>query len=284
MNVPEERVFGFDDITLDYVEIDVARTLPGLRLVLGAYAIPGPWREACKALFEIKGLDYVPVRTANRGAADIELGRDGTQSELFAWTGQSSAPVAIWNDERPRASWIDQLNLAERLAPDPPLLPTDIDQRIRMFGLINEIAGENGLGWAKRLLLVHKGLTTEPKGSDEYAFWEVLAPKYHYSRVASAAAAGRMIEVLTRLDAELAAQRARGSDYYVGDELCAVDIYAATFCAILQPLPPHLCPMATSYRPAYTNDDPAIARAITPALLAHRDLIYERHLTLPIVF
>ncbi len=284
MGSGNEQVFGFDDIKLDYVHIATARTLPGLRLVLGAYAIPGPWREACKALFEVKGIAYIPVRTSNRGASDIDFGRDGTQSELSAWSGQSSAPVAVWNDERPRSSWFDQINLAERLNPEPPLVPADIELRLRMFGLINEIAGENGFGWAKRLYLAHHALTSQPVGSSDYRFWEVLAAKYHYSPAGGAAATARMIEILRILDATLAAQRRRGSRYFIGDAFSALDIYWATFCAIMQPLPPDLCPMATNYRPAYTNDDPDIAVAITPALLDHRDFIYNEHLTLPIVF
>ena len=42
------------DITLDYRPIAEARAMKGLRLVLGAYAVPGPWREACKGLFYVK--------------------------------------------------------------------------------------------------------------------------------------------------------------------------------------------------------------------------------------
>ncbi len=42
------------DIKLNYVSIASARKMSGLRLVLGAYSIPGPWREACKGLFHVK--------------------------------------------------------------------------------------------------------------------------------------------------------------------------------------------------------------------------------------
>ena len=142
------------DLKLSYVPISEGRRLTGLRIVLGAYPVPGPWREACKGVYWVKGLKYVPVRSGNEGSTDLTVGMNGTQSELIEWTGQASAPVVAWNDERPRASWIDQLNLAERLAPNPPLIPTDLDERARMFGLANELLGENGLVWAKRLLMV----------------------------------------------------------------------------------------------------------------------------------
>ena len=100
------------DIRLDYVSIAEARTLPGLRLVLGAYAIPGPWREACKGMFYVKDISYTPVVTADTRAADLQFGMEDTVRELREWTSQASAPVAVWNDERPRVRWIAQLMAA----------------------------------------------------------------------------------------------------------------------------------------------------------------------------
>lgn len=275
---------GFEDISINYVSIAEARAMGGLRLVLGAYTIPGPWRESCKALFDVKGIPYASVRCSNEGASETSFGAEGSHSELIAWTAQSSAPVAVWEDERPRASWIDQLNLAERLAPEPRLVPEDFEARVRMFGLINEIAGENGLGWSKRLILVEQALLKAAPGSADYAFWQTLGQKYLYTPAAGRAAKARMIEILVKLDAELAASRARGSRYFIGDGLSALDLYAACFYALLEPLPPELCPMATSYRPAYRNADPDIEKHMTPALREHREFIYRQHLVLPIVF
>ncbi|MGH8598673.1 MAG: hypothetical protein ACREXT_18635 [Gammaproteobacteria bacterium] len=275
---------GFEDIKLKYLSIAEARSCHGLRLVLGAYTVPGPWREACKGLFDVKGLSYNSVRTADAGASDLDFGMGGTQSELYAWTAQSSAPVAIWNDERPRSSWIDQLNLAERLAPEPSLVPRDTALRVQMFGLINEIAGENGFGWSKRLLLVHEALGTLSPGKAGYDFWKTLADKYLYSPALGEAAKACMIEVLNLLTGQLAVQHSRGSRYLIGNRLSALDIYFSTFYALIEPMPEPLCPMAWSYRPSYENHDPDIARAATSALAAHRDFIYRKHLVLPIVF
>lgn len=275
---------NFDDIKLEYLGIAEARQRSGLRLILGAYSIPGPWREACKGLFDVKGLRYAAVRASNAGASELDFGMNGSQSELVDWTAQSSAPVAIWNDERPRSSWIDQLNLAERLAPTPALVPAALTDRIRMFGLINELAGENGFGWSKRLLLVHEALDSLQPGQEGYDFWNTLGQKYLYSPALGRAAKARMIEILNTLDAELAAQHARGQRYLIGESLSALDIYLSTFYALILPLPEELCPMATSYRPAYTNHDADIARAATAALAAHRDFIYREHLVLPVVF
>lgn len=278
------KTIGFEDISIEYLSIAEARRRSGLRLVLGAYTVPGPWREACKGLFDVKGLTYASVRTSDVGKSDLDFGMDGSQSELYAWTAQSSAPVAIWNDERPRSSWIDQLNLAERLAPNPSLVPRDITDRMRMFGFINEIGGENGFGWSKRLQLVHAALSSMTPQDDGYAFWKTLADKYLYTHERGVAAKMRIIDVLNSLATQLATQQQRGSHYLIGDQLSALDIYLACFYALIEPLPPELCPMATSYRPAYTNQDVDIAAAATPALKAHRDFIYAEHLVLPVVF
>ncbi len=272
------------DVKLNYIPIAKARRMSGLRIALGAYPIPGPWRESCKGIFYVKGLEYVPVRTGNDGSSDLALGMDGTQTELIEWTGQASAPVVAWNDERPRSSWIDQLNLAERLAPNPPLIPEDVDDRVRMFGLANELLGENGLVWVKRLLMVDGPLKSLPAGDPQRGFWIFLGEKYGYSPAAAERAAQRIEAVVTAFANQLMAQKARGRRYLVGDRLSALDIYWAACCAILDPMPPERCPMADAFRGTYGNTDPRIDKALTRELRAHRDFIYDEHLELPIVF
>lgn len=275
-----------NDTRVQYVGIAQAKQMAGLRLVLGNYAIPGPWREACKSIFQIKGIPYTPVVTGNAGAADAAMGMHGTQSELREWTGQSSQPVAIWNDERPRASWIDQLNLAERLQPQPRLIPADIAERMVMFGLINEIAGEYGLGWLKRVLTVHGQLRNLRDDVEARKFFKFMGGKYGYTEAIALAAPARIAAILETADGQLASQQRAGRRYLIGDALSALDIHWAVHCGFLNPLPPELCPMASAFRHAdiYGNADPVIAATLSPALLAHRDFIYAEHLELPVVF
>ena len=45
---------GMMDLKLKYASIEEAKTVSGLRLILGAYTIPGPWREACKSIFCVR--------------------------------------------------------------------------------------------------------------------------------------------------------------------------------------------------------------------------------------
>jgi len=131
-----------------FVDIEEGRELDGLRLVLTT-GVPGPWGEAAKGICHVKRIPFTRVRQ--------ELG--GTNEILAAWTGQTSAPVAAWNDERPCTTSLEILFLAERIAPDPPLLPDDADERARMFGYCHELIGEQGFGWCRRLLLLHQALT-----------------------------------------------------------------------------------------------------------------------------
>ena len=274
-----------NDLKRTYLPIAEARKMSGLRIVLGAYPIPGPWRESCKGIFHVKGLEYACVRTGDAGSPDVALGMGGTQTELIEWTGQASAPVVIWNDERPRSSWVDQLNLAERLAPDPPLVPEDLEDRVRMFGLANELLGENGLVWVKRLLMVHEPLKVLPAADPQRAFWVFLGEKYGYSPAAAERAALRIESVVTAFADQLTRQHERKRRYLIGDRLSALDIYWAACCGVLDPMPPERCPMADSFRGGpYGNADPRIDKALTASLRAHRDFIYDTHLEMPIVF
>ena len=274
----------FTDLKLNYLPIAQARKMSGLRIVLGAYPVPGPWREACKGVYYVKGLEYVPVRSGNEGATDLSVGMNGTQSDLIEWTGQASAPVVAWNDERPRSSWIDQLNLAERLAPEPSLIPADVDERCRMFGLANELLGENGMVWSKRLLMVDGPLKSLAADDPQRSLWIFMGEKYGYSPAAAERAARRIEAVVTAFAKQLSSQQARAKRYLVGDRLSAVDIYWAACCGILDPMPPERCPMADAFRGVYGNTDPRIEKALTRELRAHRDFIYDEHLEMPVVF
>jgi len=266
---------AINDVKLNYTSIADARKMSGLRIILGAIAVPGPWREACKGIFHVKKVPYVAV---------TGVGADGTDRELVEWTAQSSAPVAIWNDERPRSTWIEQLYLAERLGPNPPLIPASIDERAQMFGYANEICGENGFGWSKRLTMIHSTVTNPASPENVKGFWLKFGTKYGYSAEAAAKAAAKMTAILNFLDARLSSQKAKGSRFLIGNALTALDIYWATFAALLRPLEPELCPMATGFRDFYSERDPGVMGALTNQLLAHRDFIYREYLELPIVF
>ncbi|HTT76059.1 MAG TPA: hypothetical protein VMF50_08790, partial [Candidatus Binataceae bacterium] len=187
-----------------------------------------------------------------------------------------------YNDERPRSIWSDQLYLAERLEPNPPLIPANLKDRALMFGLANEICGETGLGWARRLMLLHPALSNPNAPEAARKASAHMGKKYGYNPAAAEVAPARTAEILTALDQQLATQRASGSNFFIGGQLSALDIYWAAFAALIEPLPENLCPMPESYRRMYQCEDPVVRAALTPQLLAHRDFIYHEYLELPI--
>ena len=251
----------------EYVSVDEAIGRRGLRMVVVGN-VPSPWGEAAKGILHIKGIDWVAVRLVY----DSE--------PLKTWAGQRSGPIAVYDDERPRAGWAEILLLAERLAPTPALLPQDAAERALAFGLAHEICGEDGLGWARRLQLIHAGLQGAGGFTPRVATY--LAKKYGYSPEAGSAAGARVVALLGMLAARLKAQRAAGSRFYVGNTLSAVDIYSATFMALLSPLPQVQCAMEAGSRAAMETLDAATAAALDPMLLEHRDMMYRERLELPL--
>ena len=170
--------------------------------------------------------------------------------------------------------------LAERLAPAPSLLPADAAERALVLGLARDICGEGGLGWSRRLQMIHAGLQNAggfPERAAKY-----LGKKYGYSPEAGAACGSRVSEFLGTLAARLKAQRAAGRRYYVGDALTALDVYGATFMGMLAPLPQEQCKMDASMRAALETRDAQTNAALDPVLLEHRDMMYAKHLELPL--
>ena len=254
---------------MDYVTVEEARKLSGLRLVLSRGG-PGPWGEAAKAFFHVKRLPYV---------AAAQIG-GGPNPALREWTGQVTAPVAAWNDEPPVWAMVDILFLAERLAPEPALIPEDPQERAWMFGLAHELTGREGLGWSRRLCMFQESLGDDaaPDGPEGE-----LQRRYGWSPGAGVRAAQRAVQVVKLLRNQLERQRERGRTYLIGEHLSALDLYWAAFSNLVAPMPHEQCPMPESMRAIYTWDLPGVEELL-PGLVEHRDFIFAEHLTLPMDF
>jgi glutathione S-transferase len=254
-------------MSLEYVSVEEAIARPGLRMVvLGK--VPSPWGEAAKNIFHLKKLDFAAVRLVYDSEA------------LKNWAKQLSGPVVVYNDEPPRAGWEEILMLAERLAPDPALLPQDTRARAKALALSSMFCDKDGLGWHRRLQLVHAGLNKTGGFSDRVAGF--LGGKYGYDPANAQADAVKVRELLGEFAHLLHVQRDAGLDYYLGDSMSAVDIYSATFMALFKPLPPEQCDMHPGIRPAFEWLDEPTAQALDPILLEHRDMMYSRHLQSPL--
>jgi glutathione S-transferase len=172
----------------------------------------------------------------------------------------------------------DILELAERLAPEPALIPSDARERAWMYGLCREISGRDGLGWSRRLMMLDANLRRAPDQNLE------LAHRYGYEPKAAAAAPARSAQILRLLSEQLREQRARGSSYLVGTRLSALDLMWAAFSNMVAPLPAPQCPMPDWMRPMYAADHPDVKAALEPGLLEHRDRIFRDVIGLPLDF
>lgn len=254
---------------MQYLSVEDAKNAPGLRLVLTA-GVPGPWGECAKAILAFKDIDFTPVHQEG----------GGENAALQEWTGQTSAPVAVYEDLPPVCHWLDLLMLAERLAPEKPLVPLDTADRVDVLGLSALIAGVDGFGWNRRLQMLAPMMKLE----EPPEFISRLGRKYGWSEQALASATPRLQAISAELDGRLARQEQRGSDYLVGNVLTAADIYWANFAGMLKPLGSADNPMPDYMRASYESADDATAACLTPRLERHRDRIYARHITLPLDF
>jgi glutathione S-transferase len=158
-------------------------------------------------------------------------------------------------------------------------VPDDEEARIRLLGLTHEVLGEGGLMWSVRLLLVHASFTSDGREGWPLRLAQYLAPKYGYAPERIESARGRSLGVLDLLDRTL---RASGRDYFLGDRPTALDVYVAAGLGPLAPLPHDQCPMLAPVRHAFETLDPAVRAAVPASLLRHRELMFQRHLTLPV--
>lgn len=260
---------------MDYRSVAEARDLPGLRLVLTP-GVPGPWGESAKAVFHAKGLPFVPVRQD-----------PGQPNEaLFAWTGSRNAPIAVLDDEPPRSAWSEIVLLAERLSPQPALLPAAPAERALALGLSHEICGPDGFGWCRRLVMLHESFSQIPEGTSNpvVGILRTLAHRYGYAPAGMSAVKQRVIDLLALFAERLHDQRERGQRYLIGDALTATDLHWASFAAMIDPLPAEQCAMPEPLRAGYRLNDPDLRAAADPILLEHRDFIYREHLSLPLDF
>lgn len=264
---------------MNYLSVAEARDLSGLRLALTAH-VPGPWGESAKKIFEYKNVPFAPV--AQHGGQE--------NADLVAWTGSRNAPVAVYEDEAPRTGWYDILMLGERLAPERPLLPTSSDERALVVGLSNELCGEWGFGWARRVMMM-TGVPDAPPDPTPPASSPFrpeegarMARAYSASLGDNMAAAKRCADIVHAFARRLHRQREQGVPYLVGDAVTACDIYWAVFSSMLEPLPQAVNPMPGWMRRVYETVGATIAAAADPILIEHRDLIYDRHLGLPLDF
>jgi glutathione S-transferase len=236
--------------------------------------IPGVqalYAEALKNICFVKDIPVIRALHPMMGM-DKETGED-RQKRLFELTSQTSLPTMFYNEERPRNVWIEQLAMAEQIgsADSPTLIPADMGHRADMFGLCAVVLGEDGLVWNMRIM------NDGPLGR-----------KYGFSDDASAAAPGKVAEVIALLDQRLQQQAEQGSRYLVGDTLTAADIYWATMSMCITDTPLEIMPATEQNQGmlkffAANAKVPAIAEALSSAIAEHQHYILTTYCETPAV-
>jgi hypothetical protein len=258
------------DATFRFVDLATARGGRGVRM-LALSALPSSWSEAAKGLFHLARVPVLAVRF-RRGDA-----------EQAAWVGVRNAPAVLHDDDPPRSGWAEFTTLADRLGGPGSLVPIDTEARLRLFGLLHEIAGEDGLGWNARLMMIDGSLASDGARSFPLRVANYLGKDYGHTPGCADHARQRIGVVLALLDQQLRRSHGAGHAYMLGPAVTALDVYAATFLTPLVPLLPVDCPqMLDMLRPAFTYLVEQVGALVPPALAAHRRFMFERLLAWPI--
>lgn len=254
-----------------FISLDEAAAMTTGTRVTFIPGIPALYAEALKNVCYLKGVPLVRALHPMMGV-DRDTGQD-RQARLYELTSQTSIPTMFHDQERPRNVWLEQLGLAERIgAPDAPkLIPDDFEARVEVMGLCEVVLGEDGMVWNMRIL------ADSP-----------LAQKYGYSEAASAAAPGKVAEVLQLIDRRLAAQAQKGSRYLVGDSVTAADVYWATMSMSVLVPPPEIMPLTQQNQGmlkyfAKNGQIPVIAEALTDRIGEHQRYILTTYCEIPAV-
>ena len=261
-------------MSLTFVDLDAAKAATDPVLVV-TNLVPSPWSEAAKGLFR---LARVPALVVRRGL---------DKAAIDAWTGVDNVPVVRHGRAPARTGWAAITALVARLGAGrggPRLVPDEPAGRALAYGMLHEIAGEDGLGWNARLAMIDAGRTSDGARGFPAPVSKFLGQRYGYASAEVAASRARMAAQLAYLDAQLADQRRAGHAYFGGAEPSAVDVYLATFLTpVAGPISEADCPaLAPALRQAFATAHEALGALVPPALLAHRAHMFATHLPLPI--
>jgi glutathione S-transferase len=253
---------------MEYLKPENAKNLKGIRVVLTRDAF-GPWGQAVKKMLEYKQIPYLAVEQ-RAGEAN---------PELVEWTGTRNAPTIVNDDEPPITRWLDQIFYIENLRPTPSLIPPDSESRLQMFGIIHELAGEWGLGWCRRLMMMsdlERGM--KAAGKPVAPTISTLKDAYGFTTQNVENAGRRVADIVSNLARRLNEQRAKGSRFFIGSHLSAADIYWVAFSYMIELLPDDLCSMSAEMRELRECRHPDILAAKDPVLSEHRNEVARTYL------
>jgi glutathione S-transferase len=254
-------------MALEYKDVATARAAAGTRLVTSGL-VPSPWSEAAKGLFVI----------GNVGVTVVAKTRDNTEP-VVTWTTIDNVPIVLHDAEPARTNWAAIVGLVARLAEPDAIVPRDPRARAQVMGLLELVAGEQGLGWLARLAMIQASFETKGERGFPLPVAGFLAKRYgHTTNTASAEVRAGVVARLEVLRAELGDRT-----YFGGERPSALDVYAATFLTPLSEIDEAACAqLIAPLRRAFASAREALHDLVRPELWAHRTRMFERHLEWPI--
>jgi len=255
----------------EFITLNEAASMEKGTRVTFVPGVQAMYAEALKNICYVKNIPLTRVTHPLMGV-DKETGED-RQAKLYELTSQTSLPTMFHDKERPRNVWTEQLALAERIGTkdSPKLIPDNFELRVEMFGICAVVLGEDGLVWNMRIMM------DSP-----------LAQKYGYSEEASAAAPGKIAEVISLIDNRLQAQEKKGSGYLIGDSVTALDVYWATMSMTILPVPVEIMPKTQQNQGMLgffemNSKIPEIASVLTERIAKHQQYILTAYCETPAV-
>lgn len=139
--------------------------------------------------------------------------------------------------------------MLERLAPEKQLLPEKSDERALCLGLAHLIGGELGIGWNRRLSMFHPSI----QSGNLSETIQNMASKYGYNNLDVRLATQRVSSALLLLSNTLKKQKAKGENYFVGNQVTAVDFYWTAFSTLCELMHQEICPLEKAVLPMFEN-------------------------------
>jgi glutathione S-transferase len=200
-------------------------------------------------------------------------------AEIATWTGVDNVPVVFHDHAPARTHWAAITELAARLAGPDVLLPSELAARAEHIGLIDLIAGEEGIGWNSRLAMLEASFATDGARGFPVPVAKYLAARYGYVSGAFANVRARVTQQLAFIDSRLGDR-----EYLAGEQPGAIDVYLATFLTLYTEITEADCPaLEPVLRKAFAAAYEDLGSLVPARLLAHRKRMFERHLAYPIV-
>ena len=113
----------------------------------------------------------------------------------------------------------------KKLTPEYEKYSTLFHSKAEVEGLyqsLSQFAGENGLAWSQRLLMVDAPLKNLPENDESRPFWNLLGSKYGYSEQNADKARLRIISILEKIGKLLTDNQTSGDQYFLPSGSCAL--------------------------------------------------------------